>query len=261
MIMALTWTKCGKRPLKQMAEYLGIKSIRTLVNLCSGMDNKESSSRINEKIAKKIGAILDIDHNIFMGKKGILFESSNIKNREAVLVLYRRLKYLVKHTGIARGDKATEGKPFIRIERIDAGFLDDLDAAWNGEEWGKLDDIKAELKKYYSARTDADLSKSVRALRKIEEKIVDDIQITFKAALREEKSTSSYRKMVGHFRYGSSVVASTEKIRVVTEAMNNWTFDALRELDDIRLLERYQKALLEQQAYVGVILRILKKNK
>ena len=52
MIMVLTWTQCGKRSIEDMANYVGITSKRTLMDLSSGTLNNETRSHINNKILR-----------------------------------------------------------------------------------------------------------------------------------------------------------------------------------------------------------------
>ena len=175
MIMVLTWTQCGKRSIEDMANYVGITSKRTLMDLSSGTLNNETRSHINNKIAEKMGKRLGIPAEVFRGEKGVLFESRQIKEKETVLVLYRRLKYLIKHTGVTRKTQAQmknediniEKKDTLRIKLLDKGLLDGLDSGWYSE-WGSLEEIKAELKEKYLERNEKNLPKSVTALRLME---------------------------------------------------------------------------------------------
>lgn len=267
MIMVLTWTQCGKRSIEDMANYVGITSKRTLMDLSSGTLNNETRSHINNKIAEKMGKRLGIPAEVFRGEKGVLFESRQIKEKETVLVLYRRLKYLIKHTGVTRKAQAQmknediniEKKDTLRIKLLDKGLLDGLDSGWYSE-WGSLEEIKAELKEKYLERNEKNLPKSVTALRLMEKMILGEIEREFNVSPSDEPVKGPYRKMIKDFRYGSPEIASAKKIEIVTSAMNHWTFDALRELGDEELLKKYQLALQEQLAYVGVVLRILKKE-
>lgn len=269
MIMILTWTKCEGRSLKQMADYLGITSVRTLVNLGSGMANNETPSHINDKIAENLGKKLNISPDMFKGKMGFLFKSTSKAEETAqklgtgknvsntVLILYRRLKYLIKHSGVQKGAQST-GEKTLREIQIERGILNGLDKDWN-DSWGDLESIKQELKDKCRERTY--LPKAVKALDAIENIIIAEIIRDRNGISEDDSVKNSYYKMLKCFRYGSPVVASVNKIGIVTEAMNQWSFDALREIEDVELLKRYRQALQEQVAYVGVILRILEKNK
>ena len=167
--------------------------------------------------------------------------------KEAVWVLYRRLAFLVKH----------EGKR--RKTSIDEGLLDGFSFAWK-EEWGDLKEIKAELSENTEYRSAKVLPKSTRALRGIERYVLQDIRRSYENTSKKDGPSGDYEKLLYHFRFKEHFIETGETLEVLTKALERFTFETLREIENNNLLERYERALREQLTYIRTVTLLKKKS-
>ena len=252
MTMVLAWKKGNEQReqyIEQLAEYIGLNGKRMLTDLSGGLNNDDTRSHMTKKAAEKFSSKLEINKDWFLGKRGLFISASAMEYKEAVWVLYRRLAFLVKH----------EGKR--RKTSIDEGLLDGFSFAWK-EEWGDLKEIKAELSENTEYRSAKVLPKSTRALRGIERYVLQDIRRSYKNTSENDVPSRDYEKLLYHFRFKEHFIETGETLEVLTKALERFTFETLREIENDNLLERYKRALQEQLTYIRTVnlLRIKEKE-
>ena len=252
MTMVLAWKKGNEQReqyIEQLAEYIGLNGKRMLTDLAGGLNNDETRSHMTDKSAEKFKSKLGISKEWFLGKRGLFITGSATEHIEAVWVLYRRLTFLVKHEGEKRKTS------------IEQGMLDGFSFAWK-EKWGDLKEIRDELfqnKEYRSAKV---LPKSTRALRGIERYVLQDIRRSYKNTSENDVPSRDYEKLLYHFRFKEHFIETDETLEVLTKALERFTFETLREIENDNLLERYKRALQEQLTYIRTVnlLRIKEKE-
>ena len=252
MTMVLAWKKGNEQReqyIEQLAEYIGLNGKRMLTDLAGGLNNDETRSHMTDKSAEKFKSKLGISKEWFLGKRGLFITGSATEHIEAVWVLYRRLTFLVKHEGEKRKTS------------IEQGMLDGFSFAWK-EKWGDLKEIRDELfqnKEYRSAKV---LPKSTRALRGIERYVLQDIRRSYKNTSENDVPSRDYEKLLYHFRFKEHFIETGETLEVLTKALERFTFETLREIENDNLLERYKRALQEQLTYIRTVnlLRIKEKE-
>lgn len=251
MTMVLAWKKGNEQReqyIEQLAEYIGLNGKRMLTDLSGGLNNDDTRSHMTKKAAEKFSSKLEINKDWFLGKRGLFISASAMEYKEAVWVLYRRLAFLVKH----------EGKR--RKTSIDEGLLDGFSFAWK-EEWGDLKEIKAELSENTEYRSAKVLPKSTRALRGIERYVLQDIRRSYENTLEKDgPSGGDYEKLLYHFRFKEHFIETGETLEVLTKALERFTFETLREIENDNLLERYERALREQLTYIRTVTLLKKKS-
>ena len=251
MTMVLAWKKGNEQReqyIEQLAEYIGLNGKRMLTDLSGGLNNDDTRSHMTKKAAEKFSSKLEINKDWFLGKRGLFISASAMEYKEAVWVLYRRLAFLVKH----------EGKR--RKTSIDEGLLDGFSFAWK-EEWGDLKEIKAELSENTEYRSAKVLPKSTRALRGIERYVLQDIRRSYENTLEKDgPSGGDYEKLLYHFRFKEHFIKTGETLEVLTKALERFTFETLREIENDNLLERYERALREQLTYIRTVTLLKKKS-
>ena len=250
MTMVLAWKKGNEQReqyIEQLAEYIGLNGKRMLTDLAGGLNNDETRSHMTDKSAEKFHSKLGISKEWFLGKKGLFITGSATEHIEAVWVLYRRLTFLVKHEGEKRKTS------------IEQGMLDGFSFAWK-EKWGDLKEIRDELfqnKEYRSAKV---LPKSTRALRGIERYVLQDIRRSYKNTSENDVPSRDYEKLLYHFRFKEHFIETGETLEVLTKALERFTFETLREIENDNLLERYERALREQLTYIRTVTLLKKKS-
>lgn len=252
MTMVLAWKKGNEQReqyIEQLAEYIGLNGKRMLTDLAGGLNNDETRSHMTDKSAEKFKSKLGISKEWFLGKRGLFITGSATEHIEAVWVLYRRLTFLVKHEGEKRKTS------------IEQGMLDGFSFAWK-EKWGDLKEIRDELfqnKEYRSAKV---LPKSTRALRGIERYVLQDIRRSYKNTSENDVPSRDYEKLLYHFRFKEHFIETDETLEVLTKALERFTFETLREIENNNLLKRYERALQEQLTYIRTVnlLRIKEKE-
>ena len=250
MTMVLAWKKGNEQReqyIEQLAEYIGLNGKRMLTDLAGGLNNDETRSHMTKKAAEKFSSKLEINKDWFLGKRGLFISASAMEYKEAVWVLYRRLTFLVKHEGEKRKTS------------IEQGMLDGFSFAWK-EEWGDLKEIRDELfqnKEYRSAKV---LPKSTRALRGIERYVLQDIRRSYKNTSENDVPSRDYEKLLYHFRFKEHFIENDETLEVLTKALERFTFETLREIENDNLLERYERALREQLTYIRTVTLLKKKS-
>ena len=250
MTMVLAWKKGNEQReqyIEQLAEYIGLNGKRMLTDLAGGLNNDETRSHMTKKAAEKFSSKLEINKDWFLGKRGLFISASAMEYKEAVWVLYRRLTFLVKHEGEKRKTS------------IEQGMLDGFSFAWK-EEWGDLKEIRDELfqnKEYRSAKV---LPKSTRALRGIERYVLQDIRRSYKNTSENDVPSRDYEKLLYHFRFKEHFIETGETLEVLTKALERFTFETLREIENDNLLERYERALREQLTYIRTVTLLKKKS-
>lgn len=252
MTMVLAWKKGNEQReqyIEQLAEYIGLNGKRMLTDLAGGLNNDETRSHMTDKSAEKFKSKLGISKEWFLGKRGLFITGSATEHIEAVWVLYRRLTFLVKHEGEKRKTS------------IEQGMLDGFSFAWK-EKWGDLKEIRDELfqnKEYRSAKV---LPKSTRALRGIERYVLQDIRRSYKNTSENDVPSRDYEKLLYHFRFKEHFIETGETLEVLTKALERFTFETLREIENNNLLKRYERALQEQLTYIRTVnlLRIKEKE-
>ena len=248
--MVLAWKKGNEQRdqyIEQLAEYIGLNGKRMLTDLAGGLNNDETRSHMTDKSAEKFHSKLGISKEWFLGKKGLFITGSATEHIEAVWVLYRRLTFLVKHEGEKRKTS------------IEQGMLDGFSFAWK-EEWGDLKEIRDELfqnKEYRSAKV---LPKSTRALGGIERYVLQDIRRSYKNTLENDVPSRDYEKLLYHFRFKEHFIETGETLEVLTKALERFTFETLREIENDNLLKRYERALQEQLIYIRTVTLLKKKS-
>lgn len=251
MTMVLAWKKGNEQReqyIEQLAEYIGLNGKRMLTDLSGGLNNDDTRSHMTKKAAEKFSSKLEINKDWFLGKRGLFISASAMEYKEAVWVLYRRLAFLVKH----------EGKR--RKTSIDEGLLDGFSFAWK-EEWGDLKEIKAELSENTEYRSAKVLPKSTRALRGIERYVLQDIRRSYENTLEKDgPSGGDYEKLLYHFRFKEHFIETGETLEVLTKALERFTFETLREIENDNLLKRYERALQEQLTYIRTVTLLKKKS-
>ena len=251
MTMVLAWKKGNEQReqyIEQLAEYIGLNGKRMLTDLSGGLNNDDTRSHMTKKAAEKFSSKLEINKDWFLGKRGLFISASAMEYKEAVWVLYRRLAFLVKH----------EGKR--RKTSIDEGLLDGFSFAWK-EEWGDLKEIKAELSENTEYRSAKVLPKSTRALRGIERYVLQDIRRSYENTLEKDgPSGGDYEKLLYHFRFKEHFIETDETLEVLTKALERFTFETLREIENDNLLKRYERALQEQLIYIRTVTLLKKKS-
>ena len=251
MTMVLAWKKGNEQReqyIEQLAEYIGLNGKRMLTDLSGGLNNDDTRSHMTKKAAEKFSSKLEINKDWFLGKRGLFISASAMEYKEAVWVLYRRLAFLVKH----------EGKR--RKTSIDEGLLDGFSFAWK-EEWGDLKEIKAELSENTEYRSAKVLPKSTRALRGIERYVLQDIRRSYENTLEKDgPSGGDYEKLLYHFRFKEHFIETDETLEVLTKALERFTFETLREIENDNLLKRYERALQEQLTYIRTVTLLKKKS-
>ncbi len=251
MTMVLAWKKGNEQReqyIEQLAEYIGLNGKRMLTDLSGGLNNDDTRSHMTKKAAEKFSSKLEINKDWFLGKRGLFISASAMEYKEAVWVLYRRLAFLVKH----------EGKR--RKTSIDEGLLDGFSFAWK-EEWGDLKEIKAELSENTEYRSAKVLPKSTRALRGIERYVLQDIRRSYENTLEKDgPSGGDYEKLLYHFRFKEHFIETDETLEVLTKALERFTFETLREIENNNLLKRYERALQEQFTYIRTVNLLKKKS-
>ena len=250
MTMVLAWKKGNEQReqyIEQLAEYIGLNGKRMLTDLAGGLNNDETRSHMTDKSAEKFKSKLGISKEWFLGKRGLFITGSATEHIEAVWVLYRRLTFLVKHEGEKRKTS------------IEQGMLDGFSFAWK-EKWGDLKEIRDELfqnKEYRSAKV---LPKSTRALRGIERYVLQDIRRSYKNTSENDVPSRDYEKLLYHFRFKEHFIETGETLEVLTKALERFTFETLREIENDNLLERYERALREQLTYIRTVTLLKKKS-
>lgn len=250
MTMVLAWKKGNEQReqyIEQLAEYIGLNGKRMLTDLAGGLNNDETRSHMTDKSAEKFHSKLGISKEWFLGKKGLFITGSATEHIEAVWVLYRRLTFLVKHEGEKRKTS------------IEQGMLDGFSFAWK-EKWGDLKEIRDELfqnKEYRSAKV---LPKSTRALRGIERYVLQDIRRSYKNTSENDVPPRDYEKLLYHFRFKEHFIETDETLEVLTKALERFTFETLREIENDNLLKRYERALQEQLTYIRTVTLLKKKS-
>lgn len=250
MTMVLAWKKGNEQReqyIEQLAEYIGLNGKRMLTDLAGGLNNDETRSHMTDKSAEKFHSKLGISKEWFLGKKGLFITGSATEHIEAVWVLYRRLTFLVKHEGEKRKTS------------IEQGMLDGFSFAWK-EKWGDLKEIRDELfqnKEYRSAKV---LPKSTRALRGIERYVLQDIRRSYKNTSENDVPPRDYEKLLYHFRFKEHFIETGETLEVLTKALERFTFETLREIENDNLLKRYERALQEQLTYIRTVTLLKKKS-
>ena len=250
MTMVLAWKKGNEQReqyIEQLAEYIGLNGKRMLTDLSGGLNNDDTRSHMTKKAAEKFSSKLEINKDWFLGKRGLFISASAMEYKEAVWVLYRRLAFLVKH----------EGKR--RKTSIDEGLLDGFSFAWK-EEWGDLKEIKAELSENTEYRSAKVLPKSTRALRGIERYVLQDIRRSYENTSKKDGPSGDYEKLLYHFRFKEHFIETGETLEVLTKALERFTFETLREIENDNLLERYERALREQLTYIRTVTLLKKKS-
>ena len=250
MTMVLAWKKGNEQReqyIEQLAEYIGLNGKRMLTDLSGGLNNDDTRSHMTKKAAEKFSSKLEINKDWFLGKRGLFISASAMEYKEAVWVLYRRLAFLVKH----------EGKR--RKTSIDEGLLDGFSFAWK-EEWGDLKEIKAELSENTEYRSAKVLPKSTRALRGIERYVLQDIRRSYKNTSENDVPPRDYEKLLYHFRFKEHFIETGETLEVLTKALERFTFETLREIENDNLLKRYERALQEQLTYIRTVTLLKKKS-
>lgn len=250
MTMVLAWKKGNEQReqyIEQLAEYIGLNGKRMLTDLSGGLNNDDTRSHMTKKAAEKFSSKLEINKDWFLGKRGLFISASAMEYKEAVWVLYRRLAFLVKH----------EGKR--RKTSIDEGLLDGFSFAWK-EEWGDLKEIKAELSENTEYRSAKVLPKSTRALRGIERYVLQDIRRSYENTSKKDGPSGDYEKLLYHFRFNEHFIETDETLEVLTKALERFTFETLREIENDNLLERYERALREQLTYIRTVTLLKKKS-
>lgn len=250
MTMVLAWKKGNEQReqyIEQLAEYIGLNGKRMLTDLSGGLNNDDTRSHMTKKAAEKFSSKLEINKDWFLGKRGLFISASAMEYKEAVWVLYRRLAFLVKH----------EGKR--RKTSIDEGLLDGFSFAWK-EEWGDLKEIKAELSENTEYRSAKVLPKSTRALRGIERYVLQDIRRSYENTSKKDGPSGDYEKLLYHFRFKEHFIETGETLEVLTKALERFTFETLREIENNNLLERYERALREQLTYIRTVTLLKKKS-
>lgn len=250
MTMVLAWKKGNEQReqyIEQLAEYIGLNGKRMLTDLAGGLNNDETRSHMTKKAAEKFSSKLEINKDWFLGKRGLFISASAMEYKEAVWVLYRRLAFLVKHEGKRR-------KTFI-----DEGLLDGFSFAWK-EEWGDLKEIKAELSENTEYRSAKVLPKSTRALRGIERYVLQDIRRSYENISKKDGPSGDYEKLLYHFRFKEHFIETDETLEVLTKALERFTFETLREIENNNLLKRYERALQEQLTYIRTVNLLKKKS-
>ena len=250
MTMVLAWKKGNEQReqyIEQLAEYIGLNGKRMLTDLSGGLNNDDTRSHMTKKAAEKFSSKLEINKDWFLGKRGLFISASAMEYKEAVWVLYRRLAFLVKH----------EGKR--RKTSIDEGLLDGFSFAWK-EEWGDLKEIKAELSENTEYRSAKVLPKSTRALRGIERYVLQDIRRSYKNTSENDVPPRDYEKLLYHFRFKEHFIETGETLEVLTKALERFTFETLREIENNNLLKRYERALQEQFTYIRTVNLLKKKS-
>ena len=250
MTMVLAWKKGNEQReqyIEQLAEYIGLNGKRMLTDLAGGLNNDETRSHMTDKSAEKFKSKLGISKEWFLGKRGLFITGSATEHIEAVWVLYRRLTFLVKHEGEKRKTS------------IEQGMLDGFSFAWK-EKWGDLKEIRDELfqnKEYRSAKV---LPKSTRALRGIERYVLQDIRRSYKNTSENDVPSRDYEKLLYHFRFKEHFIETGETLEVLTKALERFTFETLREIENDNLLKRYERALQEQLTYIRTVTLLKKKS-
>ena len=250
MTMVLAWKKGNEQReqyIEQLAEYIGLNGKRMLTDLAGGLNNDETRSHMTDKSAEKFKSKLGISKEWFLGKRGLFITGSATEHIEAVWVLYRRLTFLVKHEGEKRKTS------------IEQGMLDGFSFAWK-EKWGDLKEIRDELfqnKEYRSAKV---LPKSTRALRGIERYVLQDIRRSYKNTSENDVPPRDYEKLLYHFRFKEHFIETGETLEVLTKALERFTFETLREIENDNLLKRYERALQEQLTYIRTVTLLKKKS-
>ena len=251
MTMVLAWKKGNEQReqyIEQLAEYIGLNGKRMLTDLAGGLNNDETRSHMTDKSAEKFKSKLGISKEWFLGKRGLFITGSATEHIEAVWVLYRRLTFLVKHEGEKRKTS------------IEQGMLDGFSFAWK-EKWGDLKEIRDELfqnKEYRSAKV---LPKSTRALRGIERYVLQDIRRSYKNTSENDVPSRDYEKLLYHFRFKEHFIETGETLEVLTKALERFTFETLREIENNNLLTRYEQALREQLTYIRTVTLLREKEK
>lgn len=250
MTMVLAWKKGNEQReqyIEQLAEYIGLNGKRMLTDLAGGLNNDETRSHMTDKSAEKFKSKLGISKEWLLGKRGLFITGSATEHIEAVWVLYRRLTFLVKHEGEKRKTS------------IEQGMLDGFSFAWK-EKWGDLKEIRDELfqnKEYRSAKV---LPKSTRALRGIERYVLQDIRRSYKNTSENDVPSRDYEKLLYHFRFKEHFIETGETLEVLTKALERFTFETLREIENDNLLKRYERALQEQLIYIRTVTLLKKKS-
>ncbi len=243
MLMVLAWKKGDTqkgRNIQQLAEYIGLNGKRMLTDLASGMRNDETRSHMTNKSAEKFSSKLGISKDRFLGRRSLFISASNMEHKEAVWVLYRRLIFLVKHEGETRKTS------------IQQGMLDGFSFAWK-EAWGNLENIRNELSNKNRYRSAKELPLSTRALNSIEHYVIDDIRKSYEMISEKDTPSGDYEKLLYHFKFREHFIENAETLEVLTEVLERFSFDTIRDIQNGSLLKRYEQALREQLLYIQTV--------
>ena len=70
-----------------------------------------------------------------------------------------------------------------------------------------------------------------------------------------EKDTPSgdYEKLLYHFKFREHFIENAETLEVLTEVLERFSFDTIRDIQNGSLLKRYEQALREQLLYIQTV--------
>lgn len=90
--------------------------------------------------------------------------------------------------------------------------------------------------------------------------MLQDIRRSYKNTSENDVPSRDYEKLLYHFRFKEHFIETGETLEVLTKALERFTFETLREIENDNLLKRYERALQEQLIYIRTVTLLKKKS-